>query len=886
MKSYNSITYRYLKHQKKRSILTVVGIILSVALLTAIFTMMVSLRDKMIKDAIKNNGDYHGKFVNVPADKVNKLAYNVDVKSYGVAENEGTAVINTLSEEEIKLNPKISKYNYLIISGYDEEAFKSRGIQIKEGRLPESPDELAIDITSLDSFKSTPKIGGKMKLDLGVRINKKTGEEMEANSWTEDEVFEKKSEKEYTIVGITSSISMFGGGTISHACTYMDSGFLKDNRSYNIYVKLNFTKDAHEKLVKIAESAGLPVVNKDSEGIAKYGIEANEQLLRLYAQSISPTTNEGVILTLIFLIILIIVSTIAVIYNSFHISVLERISQFGILRCTGASPNQIRNIVFKEAAVLSFIGIPIGLFSGILAMEIVMTIIGRFKYNFFEGINVVISPYIFILGILLGIVTVFLSAFGPARQAGKVSPLEAVRSSGSFKKEKIKKVKKSTFAKVIFGIEGQLAYKNLRRNRKRFRITVFSMVISIVLYIVFGSFVDSAFKMDISQGSNNPDFTLYRHFSNNEGMDFSVYNEIKTLEGVDKVYKVMRDNVEILVPEDKYNKKANEITGNSEPEKVDGLSLIINNDVISYGNENLEELNKYLKEGKIDRDELDKENGVILIKTGKLRKYGENGKFSKPVLIDVLDAKVGDTLKLTTDYRIFDKKKPEDIKYNEVKVMAILEKGIFYDEYNQNGGVILITTEEVFSKIKGTDAINDSMFITLKDGADKEIVSDYLKKLKENDFRYNYEDFAEIAKQDRQAAISISIFLYGFVAVITLIGCLNIINTISTNLILRTRELSMLKAVGMSKGAVEKMICFEGIFYGLMAAIYGGIIGTGLSYVLFKFMFNISEFSFILPIKHIITAVIGAIIVALISGIIPLRKISKGSIIDNIRMEE
>lgn len=883
MKSYESITYRYLKHQKKRSILTVVGIILSVALLTAIFTMMVSLRDKMIKDAIKNNGDYYAKFMNVPGNKVHKIGNNVDVESYGVAENTGTAIINTLNEEETKSkSKKENKNNYLIISGYDREAFRSRGIQIKKGRAPLTPDELVIDVTSLGNFKDEPKIGDKLKLDLGIRKDKKTGKEISATVWSQEDIFEKRSQKEFTIVGIVQANFMHGSGVVSYACTYMDGGFLKEDGSYNVYVKLNSTRDVYEKLENIAKSAGIKVNNPEEKGLWNYNIETNESLLRLYAQSMTPSTNEGVILTLIFIIVLIIVSTIAVIYNSFHISVLERISQFGILRCTGASPAQIRNIVFKEAGILSLIGIPLGLFSGILAMEIVVFIIGRFKYNFFESLNIIVSPQVFILGTLLGLVTIFLSAFGPARQAGRVSPLEAVRSGGGIKKEKIKKVKKSRLAKVIFGIEGQLAYKNLRRNRKRFRITVFSMVISIVLYIVFGSFMDFVFKMDFVSEGTRADFRIYKQGSKNEEIDKSVYGDIKKLEGVDRIYKILAGNTSMLVPEDAYNKRVSELRGELKGRpSVNGQTLLYNNMVISYGDENLEVFNKYLREGKIDKEAFDRENGVILVKTAKI----QNGERNKRVLVDVISAKAGDTLKLTEDDRVFDKNPPKDIKTIDVKVMAVADKGIFEYDYNYNAGVTIITTEKVFKNIVG-DKKNTMALVTLKNGADKEIVADYLKKLQEKDFKYGYQDYAETAKEERQEYISISIFVYGFVAVITLIGCLNIINTISTNLILRTREFSMLKAVGMAKGALEKMVCLEAVFYGIIAAIYGGIIASGLSYVLFRFMMRIEEFEFMFPLKHIIIAVLGAIVVALLSGLIPLRKINKGNIIDNIRMEE
>jgi putative ABC transport system permease protein len=884
MKTYSDITYRYLKLQKKRSILTVIGVTLSVALLTAIFTMMVSLRDNMIRDSIRINGDYHARFLEVPGDKVNKLSMHVDISQHAVAKRVGTAIIYEEDEETSKgqkasVNEK-HKYNYMIISAYDNEAFKMRSMKLKQGRLPQSSEELVIDISSLGSFKTAPKIGDKIEVPIGKRLDKVRKKEMEDNAWSAEEVFEKTGEKEFTVVGISDCRFMSGFGTIVYGATYLDSGFINNSDKYNVYIKLNSTKAVYEKLEKIGSETQLPSWN--GGGFQKYNIETNENLLRLYAQSLTPSTNEGVILVLIFIISLIIISTIAVIYNAFHISVVERISQFGILRCTGASPKQIRNIVFKEAGILSSIGIPLGLAAGIGAMELVMFIIGKLKYNFFgEDMRVVVSPLVFLLGAAIGIITVYLSSFGPARQAGRVSPLEAVRNTGEFKREELKKVKKSKLAGLIFGIEGQLAYKNLRRNRKRFRITVFSMVISITLYIVFSSFIGFVSKSDAMGRLDNVDFVVGRTSSKTESIEDKVFNDIKNIPVVEGVYKYRISGGYALIPTEKINKKVEQVRQSFGGRKIGDLTVLYNSSVLSYGDSSLEELKSLLREGKIDKETLNKENGVIVSKTGKLTDYKTN----KVHMMDIADIKVGDIIKLNLDGEVMRENAIENIKVKEVKVLAIIERGLFYDDYNQNEGINLITTEEIFKKLTGIESYNN-MYITLKNGADKEPVAKYLKELKEKDYTYSYSDLAEAAKESRQNAITIGIFLYGFVAVITLIGCLNIINTISTNLILRTRELSMLRAVGMAKGAIEKMICLEGIFYGIIAAVYGGLIGTALSYILFNFMMRIREFQWTMPWNHIIAAVLGAIFVALVSGIIPLKKVNEGSIIDHIRMEE
>jgi putative ABC transport system permease protein len=886
MKSYSEITRRYLKLQKKRTVLTVMGIVLSVALITAICTMAVSLRDKSIREIIKNTGDYHARFNNITGDKVAKISNNVDIESYAVTRKLGTAIINKTSEKELQRNPEKGSYSYLIITAFDSAAFKSRPIDLKEGRYPENSEEMIIDISSLENFENQPKIGEKIKFSLGLRKDKDTGRETiddawgtNGLSWSSDDLFEVKEEKEFTIVGFSNSRVTSSMGAFSYGVTFMDRGFWHKDGKYNVYVKVASTRNIYNKLENMASNLNLQEVNKDSRGL-KYDITVNESLLRLYAQSLNSSENRSVMAILIVVITLVIVCTVAVIYNAFQISVLERISQFGILRCSGASPKQIRNIVFKEAGILSLIGIPLGLFSGFFSMKLLLYIIGRFNYNFFGDIYIVVSPYVFIASTLLGLITVYLSAYGPARQAGSVSPMEAVRNSGSFKVEKLKKIKKSRLAKLLFGIEGEIAFKNLRRNRKRFRITVFSMVISIVLYIVFSSFINFMMKSELINLSKNADIRVYTNHGN-EGIAESIFGDINKLSEVDKVYKLMRYSTNVLLPSDKINAEAVEFTGGYEVQKVDNLSVLNNNDIISYGDSGLEDLKKMLKEGSIDKEALNRENGVIVVRTGMLH----NSSIGKTALMDVADIRVGDTIKITMDYGLLSSEKPKDIEYKEVKVLAVAEKGLFDDEYNYNGGVNFITTEEVFSRLTGQDE-NHGLLLILKEGADKENVINYLKELQKKESRYEYTDYVELAKESRKNSITISIFAYGFIGVITLIGCLNIVNTISTNLILRTKELSMLKAVGMTKRSIEKLVALEAIFYGTIAAFYGGVIGTGITYVLFRFLIGIREFEWSMPWGQILTAITGAVIVALISGLIPLRKINKGNIIENIRMVE
>ncbi|MBU5294769.1 ABC transporter permease [Anaerosalibacter bizertensis] len=872
IKNYKQITYRYLKVQKKRTILTIIGIILSVALITAIGTMVVSIRDAAIKDVIKRTGDYHVVFTNVPADKIDKITKNVEVEKSGITKAKGYAPLRETTEEERREDMPIP-YKYLSVRGYDKESLDILPYKVKEGRFPVSSDEIVLEKLLLEYLPKKPKVGDRIVLSLGKRMLKEeNGRETVEPQYLNGgfsfsdlgERFEKEEEKEYTVVGIMESDNVWHESHIYDTIVGLDKKDLKDN-NYDIYVRFSSVNKARDKAEKIAKNIGLSEEN----------IQYNDDLLELSAQSPSKALNNALVQILIFIIALVIVATVAVIYNSFNISVLERISQFGLLRSVGSTPKQIRDMVFKEATLLSAIGIPIGLFCGVLAMKIVLYIISLIKFDFVADLEIVISPIVFLISSILGLVTVYLSAYGPAKKAGKISPLDAVRNTGGFKKETFKKVKSSKLIKKLFGMEGELAYKNLRRNRKRFVITVFSMVISIVLFISFSSFSNYIFSIGAVSDDEVGNFFIYSPGD----LDLnSISKELKNMEDVKRVYKSSIGFVDALVEDDAISPKLKELNEGYYDEKRQGSTVVSNSNIMTFGNDNMDALKPYLKDGTIDVEKLNSENGVLVVTTIP----GYNEETNKGAIIEGFNFKIGDKILIWENLG-----DAPDGNLKEVKVMGILERGLLSNEfkYNLNGGLNIVSTEEIYDKLIDGHS-NSEVYIEMEREGNNGPVREYLAELEEKDSNFHYVDYSEQAEEERKVNIIMNIFLYGFVAVIALISCVNIINTISTNLILRTRELAMIKAVGMAQKSVKKMVALESIYYGLIATIYGGIIGTGLSYVLYKIVMEIREFEWMIPWNSILISSIGAIAVALISAYIPLKRINNGNIIDKIKMEE
>jgi len=876
VRSYKEITYRYLKGQRNRTLLTILGIILSVALISAIGTIIVSARGALISGAIRENGSHHAKFIEMDKDNLNKLINNVGVSEIGVGKLEGAAIVKETTEEEKKEYRWDIPYRYIEIEGLEEKALEMLPFNLKEGRFPKNSDEIAIEYWMASYFDKEVKLGDKIKLTIGNRIME-SDEETSDGKVIRKETFEEKGEKEYTLVGFIKSQYMWKGNLVTKGITGLDNR--AEEGRYNAYIKIPNIKDAYKKITLIAKDMGK--TEKD--------FEYNYRVLRLYAESMSQMFNKSMVVLLVFVVGLIIVSTIAVIYNAFNISVLERIAQFGLLRSVGATPKQIIGIVIKEALILSIVGIPIGLFSGVFAMRVVLYIISLLKSDIpiFKDMRITISGIVFLISTITGLVTVFLSAIGPARRAGSVSALEAVRNTGSFKKERFKRAKNSVFIRKTLGIEGEIAYKNLRRNRKRFIITVFSMVISISLFITFSSFSDFMFKMGIVESKEMGDFCIYSIYDDMDDKE-RIYTELKNIKDIERVYKVGHNDGEALVEESKISKKMIEMTPYLLDNKKDNLISIDSVQISTIGDENFKVLNGLLKEGTLDINKLNKENGVLVINNT----YVYNQKTNRNSLMEGYKLRAGDKI-LYTPYGL-DKEGAQPV-YKELTVLGVLEKGILDMEYNLNGSINIITTEAVLENLLKTNdetfnaaevgRYGTNIYIEMAENGNIEVVRSYLDELEEVVPGLNYIDYAESAKENRVASIIVSIFLYGFVAIITLISSINIINTISTNIILRTKEIAMIKAVGMTQSGIKRMVALESLFYGIYAAIFGGIIGTGLSYILFNILMNIREFQWIIPWKNIITACIGAAIIALLSGAYPLKRINDKIIVESMRTE-
>ncbi|MGE5397771.1 MAG: ABC transporter permease, partial [Chitinophagales bacterium] len=372
---FRDITFRYLKGQKRRSILTIVGIILSVALISGMGTMMVGLREYQIGKTAENNGDYYAQYNGVKGTLVNGITSSKGISRAAVTSEEGCVILTRLSNQERAGDPKIPPCRYVYLTACDSESFSLFSLRPEQGRAPASPGELMLDYGAWEQMPSRPQLGEKVKLEVGFWYSGYNRVPNEDYSWNGKEVFRKKAESEYTLVGLSRARIQTSRNYVTSGFVFLDRQALAANQSYDVFIKTASVINATGQAEAIAQKVGLKKFQK-LNGTWSYPITYNDSLLRISAQSSDGTVNNGLTKMVGFIALLVMLCTVAVIYNAFNISVMERISQFGLMRCVGTTPGQIRKIVFQEAAIMSLVGIPVGLACGVLAMKVVMLLIG------------------------------------------------------------------------------------------------------------------------------------------------------------------------------------------------------------------------------------------------------------------------------------------------------------------------------------------------------------------------------------------------------------------------------------------------------------------------------------------------------------------------------
>ncbi len=947
MNLMKTLTLKNLKLNRKRTIVTIVGIILATALLSALVTLVSSFQYSMIEYQKQKGGDFHVKFSNVKMSELSEFKNNRNIESTFETMGMGFAKLDSCKNED-------KPYAYVMAT--DEAGFERGCFNLIEGRMAKNEDEIVIPRHLKTNGRIDIKVGDEITLDVGKRYDSNTESVIGENCAYEHEAetLTDTVTKRYKVVGIMERPG-YGMEDYSAAgytfVTYSDELAAIDNGSkseageadttltvYSRYTqKALRNKDAvtadiigvDEKLFAKANNSSVEMTAEESDRFlkemenAKYDIYMNGFLISYECVFPLDDTFKALFTVAAVVALIIILTSVYCIKNSFNISITEKIRQYGMLASVGATRRQIKSSVKTEAAMLGVVGIPVGTMSGILASLVLVKVVNALSAGWLNfALSFHTSLPALILAVILSIATIYFSATGSARRAAKVTPLEAIRNT---KEIKIKSAKLKTPAIIgrIWGIGGVISYKNIKRNNKKYRTTVTSIVICSVTFIVISYFMSMAFSM-VGMSYASTDYNIGINMSYKKDIDIEKLSKLVSgIEGVDDYLVGAGYDFDVSKPE--YTKEYGEYCGQlyDDSEDVSQEFLITVLDDKSY--------DKYASDAGIKNAA----TGAILVNKCTFDVYNEKSlKYVKKEM-ELYKYKAGDTIEC--GYNVYDDASSDE---NDVEgdtesstddnnaVEGDTESSVddnngYVDEETINNGVrktVDVTIAGVTDKVpigyKGYSSITlmfmnqkgfESLWADGKSGNELKpgyaSYSAYVVAENADDYQDTFEKETEenpeysqisfyVSNMDKQMRDEkslftlLGVFAYGLIVVIALIGITNIINTLSTGMELRSREFATLRSIGMTDKQFAGMVRLESVFISVKALVIGVPLGILISYLLCVMMNRMDDaIIYEPPYKAIILCIV--VVIMLIYAIMKLSmtKLRHNNIIETIKNE-
>lgn len=915
MSIFNKVTLEILKKNKTRTIVTIIGIILSASMFIAVTVTLSTMQNYMVQNAIYSEGDWHisvaetdaefFKFLKKPYDfmRQSENAYQAEiftegkVESYVYSQQLGYAYAEGCTNE-------YKPYIYMI--GTDKRFCETMPVHVTGGRLPQTANEILLPEHLAENGEVYYKVGDVITLQLGNRVsegytlgqnnpylNAEEGEPVEGSDTAlqpERETLEVLETRTYTVVGFYERPSFENYSAPGYtAITVMDK-VRPQGALYNFYFKLDDPGKALEWY------GYLPGASYNSSVLTYLGVS---DFVGFYAVSYGLTA---------ILCGLIMFGSVSLIYNAFSISVSERTKQFGLLSSIGATKKQLRQMVLFEAVFVSVIGIPLGILAGIGGMGVTFYFVNE-AFSTLTGyavpLTLCVHPTSIVAACLITLVTVLISAWIPSKRATMVTAVDAIRQSGDVKLSKreekklckeettSKKTKMETLIYHMFGLPGMIADKYYKRSKKKYRTTVVSLFMSIVLFVsasAFTSYLTDSIESGFSENGYdivyNYDPTMYMTLEEIEnGIDTGLisHQELSTLfdgaKGVTDATYVAKHPTRVIIEQKylsetylDYLKELYEVLGGDydiSKRTVFVCALFVEDSIYE----------EFLVEHRLDKEKYANPSAPlgVAIDGNTLFDY-DLGKF---VTTNILKSKRAEIV----IEEVNDGETTDGETQVTLQVGAVLKERPYFvsDIYDLSVVYPYSLRENVLQDLSDNNQFCDHYVLSKNHKASYEAIK---KIVVENGLSKNYlTDYAEGVEENRTLILIINVFSYGFVVLISLIAAANVFNTVSTNISLRRREFAMLKSVGMSNKEMSRMMNFECVLYGSRALLYGLPISAVITWFIYRVMSNGFSVGYYLPWGAIMIAVFSVFLVVFATMMYSMRKIKADNPIDALKNE-
>ena len=846
MSILNRLTIKNLRLNKKRTIVTIIGIILSTALMVGIGLLFSSFQDLMIRDTIGYSGKYEAKYNDVDLIKLN----DIKNKNFTYFYEKPIGFSKIESSNEYK--------PYMYITSVNREYFDE--LKLIEGDIPKNENEIVISNHVITNGGLDYKVGDIVTFTYGSRNI--DGNITLANSELVDgEFLTNEGTHTYKIVGIVERSNFESYSASGYTAFTVDVN--SDNGNVNLYVMFNKNKNIIKQSEELAKE-----LNYNGD------INYNSTLLALYGESTYGNVMSSMGGMMIIMLSLVSIGCIIVIYNSFAISVMERKKEFGLLSSIGATKRQLSHTVFFEAVFVGVIGIILGILGAYIGIGCVVVVINNLIGDMLEyKLHLVTNPLFIIIPVIFMIIVIGVSAFIPSRRASKVSPIEAIRQNDDIKINK-KKIRTSKLVLKLFGIEGEIALKNIKRNKKKYRVTIVSLFISIVLFISFSSYMNYTLNTASSVMGEVPyDYRISYFGDDNNKEELDKINEIVKSSDVKKYVSYSVGNLSIIgnyTYSDEYLDFYKSAYGDDGIKALNNLKYqsiyILVLDDNSY--------NKYKKLIGLDKD------SVILLNRFKGVSYGNNKRVNYDIPV-INNGNINIKICNFDD----DEENVDTTKYCNKNIDNIFVTNKSFDlieEFSYMDDFKLIVNKKLYDSILdgGTDFTQFNIISDNTNNIDK------LTKELDKYNNVNYINIKESMKQTNNLILVVKILMYGFISLVTLIGVTSVFNTISTSMALRKREFAVLRSIGLTRGGFNKMLFFESLFFGMKSLIFALPVSIGVTILIhYSLADMVSISTIIIPWKAIIISIVSVFIIVLLTMMYSSSKIKKHNIIEQIREE-
>ena len=877
MKLLNKLTLKNLRLNKVRTIVTIVGIMLSAALITVVSGMALSGRQTMIDAQAAWSGNYDVALDIIDNSVIETARNNRNVENAFYKERLGYARTKNADGE-------ICDYSVLAMSENTYgNCFK---IDLIKGKFPTNSGEAVVTKSFKTQDGKDVKIGDKITLDVGV-ITDKDGnvldEEGIHNLLQKD--FNKCSiidtaKRTYTVTGIIErpkTSELYDPSNLSMIYTVSDEKApieaIRTKHMNKLYIAYtpqsegNYLQNTADILGFKADdmsnviSDEISPEDQQTSGINAY--EFNSILLSMKGYGESDGTNVMIFRLAVIIIIIVMLASVFVIRNSFAISITEKTSMYGMLASVGATKRQIRRNVLFEGFILGLIGIPLGILLGLGVNAILIAILNSVLGDMLNGATFVfVTPTIpIICAIVLSAVTIFCSSFFIALRASRIPPLVAIRGNKDIKIKNNKPYRTSKLTKKLFGVGGEIASKSLKRSRKKYRTTVISIVVSVAMFIAVSAFMDYG-------------MTFTDHYYGNADYSYMVVGidskQAQTIEKMPEIENYL--TVGLQYGYVSADVPVNECGKNFLYDEPDGSK--------SFGAEFLEfEHDTFVQICRELELDYNKVKGGVLVYSQVTPDNSESGNSSKPMKLfdktaptkftvhgndDEGNALITGKLKVSS---VFDEiPKSADSVIGEGTIfgqgLIIGEQGVISPQLGEHGCAVTLYANtsdhtSLTNRIESMEGADDSIYIV---------------------------DYEENVRQFNAVMLIVGIFVYGFIGVISLIGLTNIFNTISTNMQLRSKEFASLKSIGMTKKEFNRMIRLESLMYGIKSLIIGIPLGVlGVFAIFSAFSIGSVPMSFVFPWKAILISIAVVFVAVWLIMKYSISKVNKQNIIETIR---